>query len=178
MQPIEQDRTIKSETKYEGKIINVREDTILLDSGGQAQREVAEHRPAVAILPIDQENNALLVRQYRHPTKQMILEVPAGLVELGEEPDDSAMRELREETGYSSRNLRLLGGLWSSPGFTDEYLYCYIAKDLVENRLQPDEDEEITVEKIPLSRVNQLIRLGEIQDAKTVALILMATNIF
>jgi len=81
MQPIEQDRTIKSETKYEGKIINVREDTILLDNGGQAQREVAEHRPAVAILPIDQENNALLVRQYRHPTKQMILEVPAGLVE-------------------------------------------------------------------------------------------------
>jgi len=88
------------------------------------------------------------------------------------------MRELREETGYSSRNLRLLGGLWSSPGFTDEYLYCYIAKDLVENRLQPDEDEEITVERIPLSRVNQLIRLGEIQDAKTVALILMATNIY
>ena len=178
MEQIDSDRTISSQIKYQGKIVNIREDTILLENGAQAQREVVEHRPAVAILPIDSENNALLVKQYRHPTSQYILEVPAGLVELDEEPDETAMRELREETGYASKNLRLLGGLWSSPGFTDEYLYCYLAKDLVENRLPADEDEEITVEKIPLSRVDQLIKLGEIQDAKTVAVILMATKLF
>ena len=127
---------------------------------------------------MDGDGNILLVRQYRHPAKEHLLEVPAGLIDEGEEPDEAAMRELREEVGYRSTNLRLLGGFWSSPGFTDEYMYCYLANNLVQSSLPSDDDEDITVEKIPLSRIHQLIKLGEIQDAKTIAVILMATEIF
>ncbi|SVA23020.1 uncharacterized protein METZ01_LOCUS75874 [marine metagenome] len=127
---------------------------------------------------MDGDGNILLVRQYRHPAKEHLLEVPAGLIDEGEEPDEAAMRELREEVGYRSTNLRLLGGFWSSPGFTDEYMYCYLANNLVQSSLPSDDDEDITVEKIPLNRIHQLIKLGEIQDAKTIAVILMATEIF
>ena len=119
-----------------------------------------------------------MVRQYRHPTKEYLLEVPAGLIEEGENPDEAAMRELQEEVGYRSTNLRILGGFWSSPGFTDEYMYCYLARNLVKSSLPSDDDEDITVEKTPLSKIHQLIKLGEIQDAKTIAIILMATEVF
>ena len=171
-------RTIDSEMIYEGKILNLRKDIIQTESNKKAVREIVEHKPAVAIVPIDDNENVLLVRQYRHPAKQYLLEVPAGLIETEEEPDIAAMRELREEIGYSSNNLRLLGGFWSSPGFTDEYMYCYIARDLVENRLPADDDENIEVESIPITQVHKLIKFGEITDAKTIALLLMAFEIF
>ena len=158
--------------------MNVRLDTITLESGKEIFREVIEYKAAVAIAPIDDDDNILLVRQYRHPTKEYLLEVPAGLIEEGENPDEAAMRELQEEVGYRSTNLRILGGFWSSPGFTDEYMYCYLARNLVKSSLPSDDDEDITVEKIPLSKIHQLIKLGEIQDAKTIAIILMATEVF
>jgi ADP-ribose pyrophosphatase len=151
---------------------------VLLESNKKAIIEVVEHKPVVAIVPIDCHKNILLVRQYRHPARQYLLEVPAGMVEDGEEPDDAAIRELREEIGYSSNNLRLLGRFWSSPGFTDEYMYCYIAKNLIENKLPADDDEDIRVESVPFDRINKLIKLGEIQDAKTIAILLMAIEVF
>lgn len=172
------DRTIQSELKYEGKMVSVKLDKILLESGKEAFREVVTHKPAVAIAPLDDDGNVLLIRQYRHPAREKLLEVPAGLIEEGEEPDGAAMRELQEEIGFASNNLRLLGGFWSSPGFTDEYMYCYLARNLVRRELPADEDEEMTTERIPLEKVHKLIRLGEIQDAKTIALLLMVTNIF
>ena len=175
MQPEEQ---IASREIYDGKIIKVRVDDILMRSGNRSVREVVDHANAVVIIPIDNEDNVHLVRQYRYAAQQLLLEAPAGLIEEGEDPDACAQRELAEEIGCASRNLRILGGFWSSPGFCTEFMYAYLARDLVPHSLQADDDEDIQVEKIPLSRIPQLIRLGEIQDAKSIAALLMATCIF
>ncbi len=175
MQPEEQ---IASREIYDGKIIKVRVDDILLASGGQSVREVVEHAPAVVIVPVDSDGDVLLVRQYRYAAGQTLLEVPAGIVEEGESPDACAQRELAEEVGFASRNLRALGGFWASPGFCDEFMYVYLAKDLVPYSLEADEDEDIQVEKLPFSRIQQYIRLGEIQDAKSIAALLMASCVF
>ncbi len=175
MQPEEQ---ISSREIYDGRIIKVRVDDILMRNGGRSTREVVEHANAVVIAPVDAEGNVLLVRQYRYAAGRSLLEAPAGIIEDGESPDDCAQRELAEEIGFASRNLRALGGFWSSPGFCSEFMYAYLAKDLVPYRLQADDDEDIQVERLPLSRIPQLIRLGEIQDAKSIAVLLMATCIF
>ncbi|MCI0886863.1 MAG: NUDIX hydrolase [Chloroflexi bacterium] len=175
---VEPEKLISSQTVYQGKIVNVRADSVLLPSGRQTVREVVEHADAVVIVPIDADDNVLLVRQYRYPTEQFILEAPAGGVDEGESPDDCAQRELQEEVGYASRKLRPMGGFWSAPGFSTEYLYAYLAKELVPSKLNADDDEAIEVIRTPLSDINRLIRLGEIQDAKTIAALLMATVLF
>ena len=118
------------------------------------------------------------MRQFRYPVGLDLLEIPAGVIEEGESPDHTAQRELREEKGYASRNLRALGGIYSSPGFCDEILYMYLARDLVESDLPADDDEDITVERVPMSDIGRLIRFGEIQDAKSVAGLLMARYLF
>ncbi len=175
---MEPEQQISSESVYEGKIINVAVDRVLLPDGGQTTREVVKHANAVVIVPIDDEDNVMLVRQYRYPTEQALLEAPAGGIEESETPDDCAQRELQEEVGFASRNLRNLGGFWSAPGFCDEFMYVYLAKDLIPSKLDSDEDENIQVETIPMSRIPQLIRLGEIQDAKSIAALLMVTYLF
>ena len=175
---VEQPQPINQETVFSGRIIEARVDTVLMPDGKQITREVVQHPGAVAIIPIDKEDNVLLVRQYRYAAGQSLLELPAGVVEAGESPDDTAQRELQEEIGYATRDLRALGGVYSSPGFCTEFLYLYIARDLVPSKLPGDDDEDISVETIPMSRVDRLIRLGEIQDAKSVAGLLMARYLF
>ena len=113
---------LQTEKPFSGKIINVRVDKISDENKNTIIREVVEHKPAVAIVPIDDEDNVIMVRQYRHPASLNLLEIPAGIIENDEEPDSAALRELQEEIGYTSTNIRLLGGFWSSPGFTDEYM--------------------------------------------------------
>ncbi|MDA0769750.1 MAG: NUDIX hydrolase [Chloroflexi bacterium] len=175
---MEPEKLVSSQSVFQGKIVNVRSDTVLLPSGRQTVREVVEHSAAVVIVPIDSDDNVLLVRQYRYPIDQFILEAPAGGLEDGESPDDCAQRELQEEVGYASRNIRPMGGFWSAPGFSTEYLYAYMARDLVPSKLNADDDEAIEVIPTPMSSINKLIRLGEIQDSKTIAALLMATIIF
>ena len=180
----ERTEPINQETVFSGRIVEARVDTLLTPDGRHITREVIHHPGAVAIIPIDADDNVLLVRQYRYPVGLELLEIPAGVIEAGESPDtgespdNTAQRELREETGYASRNLRPLGGIYSSPGFCDEMLYIYLARDLVESDLPGDEDEDITLERVPMSGVDRLIRLGEIQDAKSVAGLLMARYLF
>ncbi|GIS63942.1 MAG: ADP-ribose pyrophosphatase [Chloroflexota bacterium] len=153
-------KTIDSEMLYKGKILNLRKDIIETESNKKAVREIVEHKPPVAIVPIDDNKNVLLVRQYRHPAKQYLLEVPAGLIEDGEKPDIAAMRELREKIWlFFKKPLGLLGGFWPSPGFTDEYMYCYFGTDLKENRLPADKDENIEVESTPINRINKLFKI-------------------
>ena len=172
---MEPERQVSTEPIFDGKIIQVRLDTVRLANGGQATREVVEHANAVVIVPIDDDDNVILVRQYRYPVEEALLEAPAGIIEDSELPDDCAQRELQEETGYRSGDMRSLGGFWSSPGFCTEYMYAYVAKDLTPSKLEADDDENIQVEKIPLSQIAELIRSGEIKDAKTIAALLMAT---
>ena len=172
------DRLISSESIFDGKIVRLRVDQVELPGGRKTVREVVEHDAAVVIVPIDADDNVLLVNQYRYPTEQFLLEAPAGMVEESESPDDTAQRELQEEVGYATNNLRVLGGFWSSPGFCTEYIYAYLAKDLIEKKLAADIDENIEVVRTPLARIPQLIRLGEIQDAKTIAALLMSIYLF
>ena len=175
---MEPEQMISSERVFDGRIVGVRSDAVLLPNGRNATREVVEHRPSVVVVPIDADGNAILVRQYRYPAERVLLEAPAGVVEEPETPDDCAMRELQEEIGFSSRNLRAMGGFWMSPGYCTEFMYAYLAKDLVPSRLEADDDESIEVERVSISRVSRLIRLGEIQDAKTIAALLMAVYLF
>ncbi len=174
---IQPEELVRSAQIFDGKIFKVRVDTVKLPDGREAVREVVRHRPAAVVLPIDAQGNVLLVRQYRYAVGKVLLEAPAGLMEESEAPQDTAQRELQEETGYLSRDLHALGGFWTGPGFCDEYIYAYLAKDLVPSDRNQDPDENIQVERMPLARVMQLARDGTIEDAKTLAVLhLAATN--
>lgn len=168
------ERLLSSKRVFKGKIVGLRVDAVELPNGLKAVREVVEHRPAVVVVPIDAEGNLLLVRQFRYPVGRDVLEAPAGTVEEGEAPEECAVRELQEEIGFASGDLRELGGFWSSPGFTDEYMYAYVARELVPSRLEGDPDEDIEVERLSVPEVMRAIREGDIRDAKTIASVLMA----
>ena len=158
-------------------MIQVRVDEVRLSNGRRTVREVADRANAVVIAPIDDAGNVVLVRQYRYAVEEALLEAPAGMVEPGEDPDDCAQRELQEETGYRAEEMRSLGGFWISPGFCSEYQYAYVARGLIPSKLEADYDEDIAVERYPLSEIPAMIRDGRIRDAKSVAVLLMAANL-
>ena len=158
-------------------MIQVRVDEVRLSNGRRTVREVADRANAVVIAPIDDAGNVVLVRQYRYAVEEALLEAPAGMVEPGEDPDDCAQRELQEETGYRAEEMRSLGGFWISPGFCSEYQYAYVARGLTPSKLEADYDEDIAVERYPLSEIPAMIRDGRIRDAKSVAVLLMAANL-
>ena len=168
------ERIITTRKVFDGRIVKLRIDAITLPNGRQVEREVVEHDTVAVVVPIDQNDNVVLVRQYRHPIGQDLLEVPAGIVEGSESPEDCARRELQEETGYAAGTLHTLGGFWTSPGFSDEYMYAYVARELAPSRLEGDPDEDIEVERLSVAEVIRSIRDGDIRDAKTIASVLMA----
>jgi ADP-ribose pyrophosphatase len=172
---LQAEQRIDTKDIYEGRIIKVRVDTVKMPNDRETSREVVEHAAAVVLVPIDDEDNVILVRQYRYAAGRTLLEAPAGIVEPSESPGDCAQRELQEEIGYRANTMRPLGGFWSSPGFCTEYMYAFLAKGLVPSKLDADDDESINVEKFPLSAIPRLIRVGEIEDAKTIAALLMVT---
>lgn len=161
---------------YEGKIINLRVDTVSLPGGRTATREIVEHAGAVAIVPVLHEDQILLVRQFRHAAGKSLLEIPAGKLEPGESAHACAGRELLEETGYAANNLQKLVSFFSSPGFTNEMLHLYLATGLTHRGQEPDDDEQIEVVAIPLARAVALIREGGICDAKSIAGIFAARD--
>ena len=164
---------IKSDPKFNGMIVNLRVDEVSLPDGNRATREVVEHANVSVIVPIDQNKDVLFVKQYRYAAKQTLLELPAGLIEPNENPTMAAHRELAEETGYASRRLLPIGGFWSSPGFCTEYIHVFIAHGLMPNPLKPDDDEFIELVRRPVKEIPNIIRSGEIQDAKSIAALLM-----
>ncbi len=167
---------LASKTYFNGRILSLRVDTVRLPKGIEATREVVDHKPAVVIIPIDEQDNVVLVRQYRYPVGEALLEAPAGILEDSESPEECALRELQEETGYAARRLQRLGEFWTSPGFCTELMHAFVARELVFSPLEPDEDEDIRTERFTLSRIAEMIRQGEIRDAKTIAAFLMATS--
>ena len=165
---------LSTETVFEGKIVTVRVDAVSLPNGVKVVREVVEHRPAVAIVPFDDNREVILVSQFRYPVGEQLLEVPAGIIEVSETPEQCADRELQEEIGYRAREMRSLGSFWTAPGFSDELMYAFIATGLEPSKLESDEDEDITVVRVPVSRIREMIEVGEIRDSKTIAALLMA----
>ncbi len=170
--------TVESRLAFRGKIVNVRVDTVQLPSGTLGTREVVEHSECVCVVPLDEQNNVVLVRQYRKPVEESLLEVPAGGVEKGEVSPDAALRELQEETGYTSDTLRHLSSFWTTPGFCTELMHSYLATELRPSSLEPDEDEDVQVAKVPLTDIPDMIRQGEIRDAKSIASLLMVLHLY
>ena len=168
------EKTLSSETKFDGKIMHVRRDIVELPNGHQAFREVVDHSGGVCVLALDKENNVLLVSQFRYPYMEVLREIPAGKLEKGEDPRAAALRELREETGAVPGELRSLGELYPSPGYCGEIIRMYLARDLQFGETDPDEDEFLNLERIPFSTLVEQVLSGEIKDAKTIAAALKA----
>jgi ADP-ribose pyrophosphatase len=163
------ERTLQTELVYKGHVVNLRVDAVELPNGRKTKREIVEHGECVAIVAIDAQDNVILVRQFRKPVERCLLEVPAGGIDPGEEPEDCARRELEEETGYSAQNLEYLGGFYTSPGFCTEYMHLFLATGLEPGEIAPEADETIEVVPIPLAKITELITSGEICDAKSIA---------
>ena len=172
------EETIESRQIYQGRILNLRVDTVSLPKGGQAEREVVEHTASVVIVAVDSEGQVMLVRQFRKPTEEFLLEAPAGTLEEGESHKACALRELEEETGISAGSIRLMGGFWMTPGFCTEYMYAYLATQLQPGVSNQDDDEDIEVVRVPVEEVTHKIRSGEVRDAKSIAALLMALCLF
>src|SRR5688572_2897249 len=163
---------------HEGRIVNLREDTVELADGRTALREVVEHAQVVAVVPVDAGGNVVLVRQYRLPAGQALLEIPAGGVDGEETIEVAAQRELQEETGYRAGRLERLAGFFVSPGYCTEFIHIFVATGLTESAIEADPDEDIVLERIPLVDAIRKIEKGEVKDAKSiVGLLLVARRV-
>jgi ADP-ribose pyrophosphatase len=158
---------VNSRLVYEGKIVTMRVDEISLHQGGTATRVVVDHPGAVVMIAIDEQERVYLVRQYRHAIGRILLELPAGTLEPGEEPLSAAKRELLEEVGMVGEQWRYLGCFFSSPGFVNECLHVYVVRGLSQQECDPDYDEDLEVVRMPLSELTG--SLGDIPDAKSLA---------
>ena len=168
-----EEKTIEKNTLFSGRIINLRKDTALLPNGATATREVVEHPGGVCVAALDEDDNLLMVKQFRYPYMEIILEVPAGKRDKsGEDPLECGKRELKEETGAVAEHYMSLGQLYPSPGYCDEIIHLFAAKGLSFGQCCPDDDEFLAVERVPLKTAVQMVLNGEIKDAKTQVCIL------
>ncbi|MCR6545813.1 NUDIX hydrolase [Dehalobacterium formicoaceticum] len=161
------EQTLESTYIYQGKILSLRKDQVQLPNGKTSVREIVEHAGAVSIVPVTEEGNIILVKQYRKPVEQETIEIPAGKLDQGERPEDCAQRELREEIGFSG-DLDLKFSYYTTPGFSDELLYLYVARNLKHAPLACDDDELIEKLEVSLEEAMHMITQGEIVDAKTI----------
>lgn len=168
------EKTVESQIVYRGIIVNVRMDRAELVNGKVVRREVVEHPGGVCVLPLHGDGTVTVVRQFRYPFQRVVTELPAGKLERGEDHRLCGLRELEEEVGMVPGTFTYLGCLYTSPGFSDEVLHMYLAQDLRQGETHPDEDEFLESGRLPLSELVEQVMSGEIQDAKTVALVLKA----
>lgn len=164
--------TIETKQIFQGRIISVQLDTVRLPNGETSTREIVRHPGAVAVLAL-LEDRLLVVEQYRKPLERMQVEIPAGKLEFGEDPQEAALRELEEETGYKARTIRHLRTFSTSPGFAEEVIHLYVADDLERSEAHLDEDEFLTCEAITLEQAERYMEEGRIYDAKTVLAVYM-----
>lgn len=170
------EKQINRKDIYKGKIISVFEDEVLLDNGRKTEREVIEHRGVVACLPFIGGNEIILVKQYRYPVKREMFEIPAGIIERGENPEYAVRRELLEETGYSSNNIEHIVNFYTSPGYSTEALHLFFAYNLKKEIPKLDYDESISIKLLPLRESLNMIKEGRICDAKTIISIVIAIS--
>ena len=161
------EKKISSELIYKGKIIDVYKDKVECPNGHISYRELIRHCKASCILAFNDKGNILLERQYRYPYDEVIYEFPAGKCDAGEDPKDTAVRELEEETGYHANNIEFLGVMYPSCAYTDEVIYLYVAKDLVKTKQHLDENEALMIEEVSLGKLIETINEGKVVDAKT-----------
>lgn len=167
------EKTIESELIFNGRVVKLYKDKIELPTGKESFREVVKHSGGVVILA-KKEDKILLVKQFRYPMKEVLYELPAGKLEIGEDPFEAAKRELEEETGYCANKWTDLGYVYTSPGYSDEKLYLYEAGDLEFTHCHPDEGEIIQAFEYKYNDVLKMINNGEINDAKTLCALMRA----
>lgn len=166
------EKTLKKSTVYEGDFLIYEKIQVELPDGNTANRDVIRHPGAVAVIAITEDNKVLFVEQYRKALDKITLEIPAGKIDKGESPEKSVVRELEEETGFKSDNIKFLGKIVTAPGFCDEYIHIYLAKDLKTGIKEGDEDEFINVKKFSMKEIKKMILNGEIYDSKTLSALL------
>jgi len=166
------EKTLSREYRYRGKIINLRVDRAQLENGRVVSREVVEHPGGVCIGALTEQGELLFVRQFRYPYGKVVRELPAGKLEPGEDPLEAGKRELKEETGAIGEDYQFLGGLYPSPGYTDEIISLYACRVKASGESHPDDDEFLEVDRVPLGRAVELVMNNELPDSKTQALIL------
>lgn len=167
-----EEKTIDTEYIFKGKVINLRVDKVKIFNGNTPTREIIEHNGGVAIVAMDKDKKILLVKQFRKPFEDVLIEIPAGKLEKDELPENCASRELEEETGYKPTHIKFLFDIYPSPGFSNEKLYIYFTDNIVEGTLNPDEDENIEIMKVTYDEAVEMIYNGTIKDAKSIAGIL------
>jgi ADP-ribose pyrophosphatase len=165
---------LDSRELYSGRVFDLREELVRLPNGHEARLQLIRHPGAAAIVPLDDSGAVVLVRQYRHATGRWLLEVPAGTLDEGEAPLDCARRELAEEAGCEASEFVELGWIWTTPDFTDERIWLYLARGLRPAAQKLDDDEALSVERLPLEQAVARAERGEIEDAKSVCALLRA----
>ncbi len=163
------EKTLSSQLIYEGRAVKLRVDTVKMASGRETTREIVEHSDCVAVIAVDDNDKVLLVNQFRKSVDKELLEIPAGGIDPGEDPVTTVRREMREETGYLPQKVERLGGFYSTPGYCTEYLYLYLATDLIPSQLHAEDTENIRLVRVPVSQIPSLITSGSICDAKSIA---------
>ncbi len=169
-----EEATMKTEKIYEGKVLNLRIDTVELPDKRYSKREIVEHPGAVGIIAITEENELVMVKQFRKPVEKFLLEIPAGKLEVNEEPRETGIRELKEETGYEAGKFEYASEFYSSPGFSNEKIHLFLATELVAGETDLDDGEFVEVSKYPIADLVRKIKRGEIVDSKTIIAINIA----
>lgn len=163
-----EEKTMKSEKIYEGKILNIKVDTVELPDKKYSKREIVEHPGGVGIITITADNSLVLVKQFRKAVEDFLWEIPAGKLEVNEEPRETAIRELREETGYEANKLTYITEFYTSPGYCNEKIHLFLAEDLIEVESSPDPGEFLEKAIISLDDLSKMLDRGEIMDSKTI----------
>lgn len=171
------EKTIKVDNIYEGKILSLRVETVEMLDKKYSKREIVDHMKGVGIIAFDGEDSIYLVRQYRKAIDEFTLEIPAGLVEANEKPIETAKRELQEEIGYKPLDIEYLFDMHASPGFTNDKLSFFLAKNLEESKLEEDEDEFLERKSFKIDDIYNMVINGEITDAKTIIAVLYAKRL-
>lgn len=169
-----EEKTIESEMMYEGKILNLRRDKVISVNGGTSFREIIEHSDGVVMAAITDEGNMVMVSQYRIAVGHVVFEAPAGKLEDGEDLFSTCRRELKEETGYTARDIQYLGGYYSSCGYCTEKIHVYLCTGLTPGETDFDDNEALEIEELPLEELYRKVMDGELEDAKTVLAICLA----
>jgi ADP-ribose diphosphatase len=163
-------KVTKSNKIFEGHVFDIKVDQIVYDSGNESVREVILHNGGAVVLPVTKKGKIVLVKQYRYPFDDFLYELPAGKLEINEDPQECATRELTEETGYTSDKISYLGKIYTSPGFCDEILYIYLAEDLIAGEHNREEGEDgMEIHELTIQEVDKMIAEGKIVDGKSIS---------
>ncbi len=171
-----EEKTLETQMIYEGAILNLRRDKVTVMEG-TSYREIIEHNGGAVIAAVKKDGRMIMVKQFRKPAERVMLEVPAGKIDAGEEPMAAALRELKEETGYTAGHIQKLTQMYPSVGYSQEILHLFLCTDLEEGETAFDENEAIDIEEYDVDVLNDMVMSGQIQDGKSQLAILMVKQL-